>query len=71
MCVHCEYLPKTALDCMHLQARLSHAEAYQEDFGYLSYPPEQYNVPFYVDPTAADGLTGIIDVNCVGMFLHG
>lgn len=42
---------------------MSHAEAYQEDFGYLSYPPEHYNVPFYVDPTAADGLTGIIRCN--------
>ena len=67
--VPCENLPKPPLTA--LQARLSHAEAYQEDFGYLSYPPEHYNVPFYVDPTAADGLTGIIDVICVSMFLHG
>lgn len=50
-----------------VQARLSHAEAYQEDFGYLSYPPEHYNVPFYIDPTATDGLTGMTSTPCVDM----
>ena len=42
------------------QARLSNAADYVEQYTYMqsSFPPEVFGVPWTVDPTAANGLTG-------------